>query len=128
LVSSSVYRTKAWGIEDQPDFLNQVLEVESDLSAMEILKIILEIEQSLGRKRDIRWSKRIIDIDILYYGDEIIDLPGLTVPHPEIQNRNFTLAPLCDIAPGFVHPKLLKTQRELLDSSPDTLGVEKFIS
>jgi len=123
--SSANYKTKAWGIENQPDFLNQVLEVESDLSPEEILAKILLIEKSLGRIREIRWSSRIIDIDLLYYGTEVISQPDLTVPHPEIQNRNFTLIPMCEIAPNFIHPILGKTQRELLDITSDTLAVEK---
>ncbi|MDZ7608724.1 MAG: 2-amino-4-hydroxy-6-hydroxymethyldihydropteridine diphosphokinase [Cyclobacteriaceae bacterium] len=109
--ASSVYKTKAWGIENQPDFLNQVLEVESDLYPLEILDCILGIEESLGRVRDIKWSSRVIDIDILYYGSEIVTEPKLTIPHPQIQNRNFTLVPLCEIAPEFVHPILGITQK-----------------
>ena len=123
--SSAIYRTKAWGIEDQPDFLNQVIEVESDLSPMEILDQILLIEKSLGRIREIRWSSRIIDIDLLYYGSEVISQPELIVPHPEIQNRNFTLIPMCEIAPNFIHPILGKTQTELLENTSDNLAVEK---
>jgi len=124
--ASSIYRTKAWGIEDQPDFLNQVLEVESDLSPTEILKSILGIEKSLGRKRDIKWSSRVIDIDILYYGSEIVAEHHLTIPHPEIQNRNFTMVPLCEIAPDFIHPILGKSQNELLKGTSDALAVNIF--
>jgi 2-amino-4-hydroxy-6-hydroxymethyldihydropteridine diphosphokinase len=122
--ASSVYKTKAWGIENQPDFLNQVLEIESDLYPLEILDCILGIEASLGRIRDIKWASRVIDIDILYYGTEIVTEPRLTIPHPQIQNRNFTMVPLCEIAPDFVHPILGKTQRGLLEHSIDTLDVK----
>jgi len=124
--ASSVYKTKAWGIENQPDFLNQVLEVESDLNPLEILDYILGIEESLGRKRDIKWSSRAIDIDILYFGSEIVAEPKLTIPHPEIQNRKFTLIPICEIAPDFIHPILRKTQNVLLENTADTLDVEKL--
>lgn len=121
--SSSVYRTSAWGIENQPDYLNQVLEVDSDLTPGVILERILLIEKSLGRIRDVKWSSRIIDIDLLYFDSAIVDEPNLTIPHPEIQNRRFTLVPLCEIAPGFMHPKLGKTQIELLNDTSDKLEV-----
>lgn len=123
--SSSVYRTKAWGIENQPDFLNQVIEVESDLTAAKLLQKINEIEELMGRVRYIKWHSRIIDIDILYYGNEIIDTEKLCVPHPENQHRNFVLAPMTEIAPEFIHPKLLLTQKALLESCTDRLHVKK---
>ena len=123
---SSVYKTKAWGIEDQPDFLNQVVKVVSDSTAEKMLQIINEIEEKLGRVRHIKWQSRIIDIDILYYGDEIINSDKLVIPHPENQNRNFVLAPMAEIAPDLVHPVLLLTQRELLENCTDTLDVKKI--
>jgi 2-amino-4-hydroxy-6-hydroxymethyldihydropteridine diphosphokinase len=123
--SSSVYSTKAWGIENQPDFLNQVIEVESGLAASEILQKINKIEENLGRIRYIKWHSRIIDIDILYYGNEIINTEKLIVPHPENQHRNFVLAPMVEIAPELIHPKLLLTQKALLDNCTDKLEVKK---
>jgi 2-amino-4-hydroxy-6-hydroxymethyldihydropteridine diphosphokinase len=123
--SSSVYCTKAWGIESQPDFLNQVIEVESDLAAAEILHKINKIEENLGRIRYIKWHSRIIDIDILYYGNEIINTEKLIVPHPENQHRNFVLVPMAEIAPELIHPKLLLTQKALLDNCTDKLEVKK---
>ena len=123
---SSVYKTKAWGIEDQPDFLNQVVEVASDLTAEKMLQKINEIEEKRGRVRHIKWQSRIIDIDILYYGDEIINSEKLVIPHPENQNRNFVLAPMAEIAPDLVHPVLLLTQRELLGNCTDKLDVKKI--
>ncbi len=125
VMSSSVYRTKAWGIENQADFLNQVVEVESDLRATIILQNINKIEEKLGRVRYIKWHSRIIDIDILYYGNEIINTEKLCVPHPENQNRNFVLAPMTEIAPEFIHPKLLLSQKSLLENCTDKLEVKK---
>jgi len=125
LKSSSVYSTKAWGIEDQPDFLNQVVEIESFLSAEEILYKINKIEEQLGRVRQIKWDSRIIDIDILYYGDQVIKHRDLVIPHRENENRNFVLVPMSEIAPKFVHPLLGLTQQDLLNNCPDNLEVKK---
>ncbi len=122
--ASSFYRTKAWGIEDQPDFLNQVLEVDTDLNPSEVLASILEIEKELGRIRYKKWFTRSIDIDILYFGDKIIDTENLKIPHPENPNRNFVLAPMVEIAPDFIHPKLKLSQAELLRLCDDHLEVK----
>jgi len=124
---SSIYRTKAWGIEEQPDFLNQVVEIESDLSPGNMLKKVNDIEEKLGRKRRIRWDARMIDIDILYYGELILKTELLIIPHTQIENRNFALIPMVEIAPDFIHPKLLLTQKELLSRCKDKLAVKKFI-
>lgn len=120
---SAIYETAAWGIEEQPGFLNQVLEVETTLSAEELLKTILAIELEMGRVRIQKWGERLIDIDILYYHDQVIDSPELTVPHPEIQSRRFTLVPLVELAAEELHPVLQKTQAELLAVCPDGLEV-----
>ena len=125
---SSLYETAAWGKTDQPSFLNQVVEVVSGLSAEEILTRINQIEQQLGRVRMEKWGARIIDIDILYYAYDIIKTEKLAVPHPGIPDRRFTLAPLVEIAPDFVHPVLKKTNTELLAICPDTLEVKKIVS
>lgn len=124
LKKSSVYETKAWGFEQQPDFLNQVILVETNLTAENLLKKILEIEKSLGRKRTgKKWEKRIIDIDILFCNDFIIQKKNLKIPHPCLHLRRFTLAPLNEIAPDFVHPVLKKTVSELLKNCEDKLEV-----
>lgn len=123
VVASSVYISKAWGIENQPDFLNQVLEVDTELHPSEVLKTILEIEQELGRIRYQKWGTRLIDIDILYYGNEIIETSELIIPHPENKNRNFVLVPMAEIAPEFTHPVFHISQTELLKNSPDQLKV-----
>ena len=123
---SSIYSTKAWGVEDQADFLNQVLEVDSVLSPVEFLTRANEIEKKLGRVRHVKWHSRIIDIDILYFGSEIIKTEKLTIPHPENENRSFVLVPMAEIAPEFIHPELRLSQQQLLDKCRDGLGVVKM--
>lgn len=122
--ASSIYKTKAWGIEDQPDFLNQVVEIESSFSPEVLLEKVNEIEEKLGRVRLIKWQARIIDIDILYYGNVIIKSKDLVIPHPENENRNFVLAPMAEIAPDFIHPVLKLPQKKLLKNSKDDLAVD----
>ena len=124
--SSSIYETAAWGKEDQQSFLNQALEVDTTLSADEVLDNILSIEEELGRVREIKYGPRIIDIDILLFNDEVIDTRRLMVPHPELPNRRFALQPLSDIAPFKKHPISGKTINELLAECRDTLSVDKF--
>ncbi|SEA65307.1 2-amino-4-hydroxy-6-hydroxymethyldihydropteridinediphosphokinase [Arachidicoccus rhizosphaerae] len=126
--ASSLYQTAAWGLEEQPDFINQVLLVDSELPAADMLITMLDIEQVLGRVREMKNGPRLIDIDLLFYNDEVIHLtrPDLTVPHPLLHTRNFTLYPLAEIAPDFVHPVLHKKIRTLLQQSPDALPVKKL--
>ena len=124
--TSSLYQTAAWGKTDQPDFLNQAIEVETLLPPEEALHQILKIEIALGRKRKEKWGERIIDIDILLYRDLITTSPQLTIPHPQLPSRRFALVPLTEIAADFVHPGLQKTIRELLEICPDQLEVDKF--
>ena len=123
---SSIYETEAWGVTDQPLFLNQVLQIETRLSAQEILETILAIELEMGRIRIERWAERLIDIDVLFYNNEIIKDENLIVPHPRIQERNFVLKPLIEIVPNLVHPIFNKTMIELLEMSTDKLRVYKF--
>ncbi len=123
---SSIYETAAWGIEDQPTFLNQVVEIETAKTPDKLLDLTQEIEKKIGRVRKEKWGERLIDIDILYYGDSIIDQEDLQVPHPEIQNRRFTLVPMVDIAQDFVHPQLLVSQEALLKACEDTLEVNPY--
>ncbi len=122
---SSIYKTKAWGFEDQPDFLNQVIEVESSFSAEIILEKINEIEENLGRVREKKWHTRVIDIDILYYGNEIINTEKLVIPHLENQNRNFVLVPMTEIAPDLMHPIIILSQKDMLENCEDKLEVKK---
>ncbi len=121
LGASPVYETAAWGVADQPPYLNQVLEVLTTLAALDLLNTTQSIEHRLGRQHSGRWEARLIDIDILYYGHEIIAHPRLQVPHPLLHLRRFALAPLCDLAPDMVHPLFRETQAELLDKCPDNL-------
>ena len=122
---SSLYSTSAWGKTDQPDFLNQVIQVSTALSAREVLMHILQIEKDMGRIRQEKWGARIIDIDILYYNDLVLEEGDLSIPHPGIPGRRFTLVPLAEIAATFIHPTIKLNQIELLDQCPDQLPVTK---
>jgi 2-amino-4-hydroxy-6-hydroxymethyldihydropteridine diphosphokinase len=123
---SSVYETEPWGKIDQPGFLNVALEVKTSLTAIEVLERALQIEAKLGRVRFERWGSRIIDIDVIFYNQDVIHIEDrLRVPHPELQNRRFVLEPLMEIAPDFVHPQLNKTVNELYISLADNATVQK---
>lgn len=100
--TSSVWRTAPWGKLDQPEFRNMAVLIETSLSADDLLALCLDIERQSGRERRERWGPRTLDIDILTYGGETIDRPGLQVPHPRIAERAFVLAPLAEIAPGIM--------------------------
>lgn len=120
------YATAAWGNINQPDFLNQVILIETALTASGLLETILAIEKLMGRVRTVKNAPRIIDIDILFFNKEIIAQKNLMVPHPEIQNRRFVLIPMNQIAPHFIHPALKKSIHQLLLTCPDQLNVKKF--
>ena len=124
--ASSMYETASWGNTEQPKFLNQVLVIETILSAEKIIEKIFSIEHSMGRVRGIKNASRIIDIDILFFNDEIIKMPHLIIPHPEIQNRKFVLVPLAELSPNLYHPILKLTVAELLSASKDRLAVKLF--
>jgi 2-amino-4-hydroxy-6-hydroxymethyldihydropteridine diphosphokinase len=124
---SAIYETAAWGFTDQPSFLNQVLCLTSILKAEDLLQKLLNIEMKLGRKRLQKMGPRVIDIDILFYGNQIISTPNLVVPHPRMAERRFVLTPLNEIAPDLVHPVLHKTIAELLKDCPDQLEVKRFV-
>jgi 2-amino-4-hydroxy-6-hydroxymethyldihydropteridine diphosphokinase len=126
LQKSSVYQTAAWGKQSQPDFYNQVLRVQSLLTAETVLEEILLIEQHLGRVRNEKWGARTIDIDILYFGSMVVNSPQLTIPHPAVYKRRFTLVPLAEISPAFVHPVLQQTNEQLLRACDDPLTVERL--
>lgn len=123
---SAIYESAAWGKRDQPDYLNQVVRLTTPLTPLQLLKITQGIERKLGRERHQKWEPRLIDIDILLYADRVVNHPRLQIPHPHLPNRRFALAPLQEIAPNTVHPVLQKTITELLASTPDTLGVQRY--
>jgi 2-amino-4-hydroxy-6-hydroxymethyldihydropteridine diphosphokinase len=123
--SSSIYETEAWGYKEQPAFLNQALAIETSLEAEKLMEEILKIELALGRKREIPLGPRIIDIDIIYFNDEIINSSNLTIPHPSMAQRKFVLMPLTEIAPAYIHPILLKTNEVLLKECGDSSVVYK---
>ena len=125
---SAIYETEPWGFESDDIFWNQVLEIETSLSPDEVLQETQQIEHDLGRIRKAnQYDSRIIDIDILFYGDQIIEREDLIVPHQRIQERKFALVPLNEIAPELIHPVFLKSIRQLLYECRDSLSVEKVI-
>ncbi len=126
--SSMIYETEAWGNENQPDFYNQVHIINTTFSAAETMTKILAIEEEMGRIRTTKNAARIIDIDILFFNKEIINEPGLTIPHPEIANRRFALEPLNELAPKFIHPVLHKTIHDLLSTCEDRLEVTRVFT
>lgn len=126
ITCSSIYETAAWGKTDQPDFLNQVIELRTALNPEELLRSVLSIEKDLGRTRKEKWGERIIDIDILYFGSRIVQSDTLLLPHPAIAQRRFVLTPLCEIAPAFVHPSMNKSNEQLLLMCADMLPVKKL--
>jgi len=111
---SSVLETEPYGYTNQPKFLNAVCLVETNLTPDQLLDVLLEIEKEIGRVRERKWGPRIIDLDIIFYEDLVLESERLIVPHPDMHNRWFVLAPLAEICPDYVHPKLKKTVRELL--------------
>lgn len=113
---SHVYETPPWGFEDQPKFLNQVIQVNTYLAPEPLLKHLKRLEVTLGRKATFPNGPRLIDIDILFYDDLVLNTPSLEIPHPRLHERGFVLLPLADIAPDWVHPVLKKSVRELLAS------------
>lgn len=115
LRSSALYRTKAWPDASQPDYLNQALEVSWNGSPEALLSITQSIETALGRVRSIRNANRTLDIDLVLWGDKVLKTELLEIPHPRMQERMFVLAPLCEIAPEFMHPKLQRTLTQLRD-------------
>jgi 2-amino-4-hydroxy-6-hydroxymethyldihydropteridine diphosphokinase len=128
LEASSIYESEAWGFKTDTDFYNQVLKVATIKDVNTVLEIAMEIETKLGRQRDENggYAKRTMDIDILYFNTEIIDKKNLTVPHPRLHLRRFTLLPLSEIAPDFVHPLMGKSNEYLLKVCNDKGNVRKL--
>ncbi|MBN1388524.1 MAG: 2-amino-4-hydroxy-6-hydroxymethyldihydropteridine diphosphokinase [Bacteroidales bacterium] len=117
---SPVYISKPWGFKSDHDFYNQVIATKTKVDAFDLLDLAQEIENIMGRLRSMKgYSDRIIDIDILFYGNEIISSKPLIIPHPLLHKRIFVLQPMADIAPGFIHPVLNKTIKELMEECGD---------
>ena len=112
--ASSMIETEPWGVRQQPRFINMAVEAETSLGPEELLAVLKDIEDELGRVPDVRWGPRTIDLDILLYGDLVMKTPELEIPHPGMKDRDFVLRPLAEIAPDMVHPVLKKSIRELL--------------
>ncbi len=123
---SSIYKTAAWGNTDQPDFYNQAIEINTILEPEALLNEILSIEAELGRERKEKWGPRIIDIDILFYDQRIVQKENLVIPHPGILLRKFVLEPLVEMIPSFIHPVIKKNMITLLQECSDPLWVEKI--
>ena len=126
LEKSSVYESTPWGVENQRNFLNQVIFVKSNFDPYTILDLVLQIEKDMGRIRIEKWGERIIDIDILFIDDLIIESENLCIPHEFIAKRKFVLQPMCEIASGFIHPKLNKTISQLLEECIDEEKVNVY--
>jgi 2-amino-4-hydroxy-6-hydroxymethyldihydropteridine diphosphokinase len=124
---SPVYETPPWGYDDQPQFLNQVIEAETDLPPGELLAHLKEIEKQLGREKTFKNGPRIIDLDIIFYDDLVVNSPPLIIPHAHMQERAFVLIPLAAIAPDFRHPILKESVSELL-AKVDQSGITEFSS
>ena len=125
--SGSIYETEPWGFKSDHTFLNQLVSIHTTLSPDSLLNIILDIERSMGRKRNIDsgYVSRIIDIDILFYGDEIIRKDNLIIPHPLIQERRFILIPLIELVPSLIHPVYHITPKQMLERCQDKTIVRK---
>ncbi len=116
LAESRIYETEPWGFSEQPAFLNMAVRAETDLAPADLLAFLKSLETDLGRTPTFRNGPRLIDIDILFYDDLILDIPPLVIPHPRLHERDFVLVPLADIAPDVIHPVLNQSIRALLDA------------
>lgn len=123
---SSIYQTAAWGNEADAPYLNQVLKLSTKMSPGEVLQLSLKIEENLGRVRNEKWESRLIDIDLLFFNDQVLNESELIIPHPHLQKRKFVLVPMNEIAPSLVHPVLHKTIHELLSECQDPLNVDLY--
>lgn len=129
VAKSRLYESEPWGFKSEHWFLNQVVQINTLLSPNELMQTLLDIEKELGRDRTTPhdgYVSRPMDLDILYFGNEVVDTELVNAPHPRLYQRRFTLLPLCDLAPDFVHPILKKTNHQLLDECQDTGIVKLF--
>ncbi|MFZ0532317.1 MAG: 2-amino-4-hydroxy-6-hydroxymethyldihydropteridine diphosphokinase [Anaerolineales bacterium] len=127
VAQSSIYETEPWGYSDQPSFLNQIIKATTDRAPFDLLAFIKEIEVSMGRQETFRFGPRLIDLDILFYDDLVLNTPKLTIPHPRIIERAFVLIPLVEIAPDLYHPVIGKTIQQLT-TGVDSSSIEVFQS
>jgi len=125
LAESHVYETPPWGYKDQSAFLNMVVKAETSLEPDVLLKYLKQLEVQLGREANFRWGPRLIDLDILFYDDLVIDTPPLVIPHPRLHERAFALVPLADVAPELIHPVLERSVHEIL-AETDIQGIVRF--
>jgi 2-amino-4-hydroxy-6-hydroxymethyldihydropteridine diphosphokinase len=127
MICSSVYESEPWGYSDQPLFLNQVVKSSTDLEPLDLLTFLKDLEVRLGREETFRFGPRLIDMDILFYDDLVLETPTLTIPHPRIPERAFILIPLAEIAPDLIHPGLRKTIQQI-KPVVDTSSVQLYRS
>ena len=127
--SSAIYESEPWGFDAKVSFLNRVVLFETGKSPEEVLDACLNVEMNLGRERKESegYASRTVDVDILYYGERIVNSDRLVIPHPRLHLRRFTLLPMVEVLPELVHPALMKTQKELLEICPDDSEVKLFI-
>jgi len=127
-IRSQIYESTPWRVDGQANYLNQIIQVTTMLLSEEVLAAILKIENELGRVRFEKWGERLIDIDIIFFNNEIVETSDLCIPHKHMHERNFVLVPLEEIAPSLIHPKYNKTVSELLHESKDMEKVVEYAS
>lgn len=125
--ASAIYQTSPWGGIEQPDYLNQVWQIRTGLNPFQLMEALLQLEQRANRERIQRWGARTLDLDLLFYEDYRIRTEFLTLPHPRLQDRNFVLVPLAEIAPDWIHPVFGKSMQYLADHSEDEEVVQVYI-
>ena len=125
IARSSIYETAAWGNRDQEAFYNQALQIRTAFTARQLMRKILKVEKQMGRERTVKYGPRSIDIDILFFNNEVHDYPLLRLPHPELPNRRFALVPLAELAPGLLHAVLNRSIASLLEACEDPLPVTR---
>ncbi len=123
---SKIYESTPWKVDGQSNYLNQVIKIDTELDPLNLLRKILLIENDLGRKRLEKWGERLIDIDILFYNDSILETPNLCIPHKHLHERNFVLIPFNDIDAEWIHPKINKSISQLLTDCSDNSNVYEF--
>ncbi|QPJ63028.1 MAG: 2-amino-4-hydroxy-6-hydroxymethyldihydropteridine diphosphokinase [Candidatus Nitronauta litoralis] len=125
---SPLYKTSPFGVQDQPDFINAIAQFQTTLEPRTVLNALLDIEIKMGRVRKEKWGPRLIDLDLLFFGDQTIDEDGLKVPHPGIAERDFVLIPMMDIAPDWIHPTYAKSISELVTQLDGTSTINRIES